>query len=111
MSCESRCERVLFKVTSLRLVHITPRPRAGAPASLEHELSESVRRLLESDTHTAPAGCDCVTGEPIEVEAREQYNKVVHGEYTAWFKVRIAKYRTPGECMPAGDPLPEGVRG
>ncbi len=111
MDCDSKCEHIQFKVTSAHLVHIHPRPKAGAPPDLELIFSEAIKAALETDRHTGPEGCDCVTGDPVEVGSREQITKVTHGDYTAWFRVQLVKYRTAGECMPANDDLPEGVRG
>lgn len=110
MGCESTCEVVQVKVESARFLHITPRPRAGSPSDLEQTLLQLVKDELETDTDTSPEGCECVIGEPVEVVSREQIKKVSDGTYTAWYQVRLVKYRTPGECMPAADELPDDAR-
>ncbi len=69
-----------------------------------------VQVRVESETDTFPEGCECVVGEPGEVVSREQIKKVSDGTYTAWYRVRLVKYRTPGECMPTADELPEDAR-
>ena len=53
---------------------------------------------------------DPLFGEPVEVASRHQIKKVTDGAYSAWYRVELVKYRTPGECMPAEDELPEGAR-
>ena len=110
MNCNGKCELVQFKVESAHLVHIDPRPRPGAPQDLELKLTEEVKNAVESDSHDCTDGCDCVIGEPVEVSSREQYKHVTHGEYNGWFRIKLVKYRTGGECMPATDPLPAGSR-
>ncbi len=96
---------------SLRVfLRITPRPRAGSPSDLEQALLQPVKDKLETETDTSPEGCECVVGEPVEVVSREQLKKVSDGTYTAGYQVRLAKYRTLGECMPAADELPEDAR-
>jgi len=110
MSCEGRCDLVEFKVTSAHLVHVDPRPTRQSPADLEAQLSQAVKDALERTSHDCGEGCECLTGERVEVWSREQVKQIALGEYTAWFRVRLVKYRTPGECMPKSDPLPPGVR-
>ena len=105
------CELVQFKVSGARFLHIQPRPRAGAPPNLEQTLLQQVKDALEHESHTCGEGCECVIGEPVAVASRTQYKKVSEGDYTAWYQVTLTKYRTTGECMPASDALPEGVRG
>jgi hypothetical protein len=105
------CELVQFKVSGARFLHISPRPRAGAPSDLEQTLLQQVKDALEHESHTCGEGCDCSIGEPVAVASRTQIKKVSDGDYTAWYQVTLTKYRSPGECMPAGDTLPEGVRG
>jgi hypothetical protein len=111
MGCESICELVQLRVTSARFLHIEPRPRAGAPQDLEQVLLDKVKQELETDSHSCPEGCECVIGDPVEVATQEQIKKVTDGDYTGWYRVTLVKYRTQGECMPASDTLPEGVRG
>lgn len=111
MGSESTCELVQLKVESARFLRIEPRPRAGAPQDLEQTLLELVKEALESEGHTCGEDCECVIGDPVEVAARDQIKKVSDGTYTAWYQVRLVKYRTTGECMPKGDELPEGTRG
>ena len=110
MTCASKCELVQFKVTSGRLLHISPRPGADAPQDLEQVLGQKVKEELERESHDCPGDCDCAIGEPVEVSSRDQIKKVVDGKYTAWYRVTIVKYRTPGECMPKADELPEDSR-
>jgi hypothetical protein len=111
MGCESTCELVQLRVTNARFLHIEPRPRAGAPQDLEKRLLDVLKEALESESSTCAEGCECVIGEPVQVASREQIKKVTDGEYTGWYRVTLIKYRTQGECMPAADELPEGVRG
>ena len=106
MGKESTCELVEFKVESARFLNIEPRPRADSPQDLEQTLLELVKRELESTSHTCGDGCDCVVGEPVAVESREQIKKVSDGTYTAWYQVVLTKYRTQGECMPGEDESP-----
>ena len=110
MSCEGKCELVEFKITSSRFLHVVPRPRADAPPDLEQRLDEEVKAAVERSHHDCGDGCDCVIGEPIEVLSRQQIKKVTHGGFAGWYQITVAKYRTPGECMPGADALPEGVR-
>lgn len=111
MSCSGTCELVEFRVKSSRFIHIAPRPRADAPQDLEQRLLDLVKEALETTSHGCGAECDCVIGEPVLVSSREQVKKVTYDGYDAWYQVTLAKYRTPGECMPATDAVPEGVRG
>jgi|GEM_PF-2491346 len=106
MACRGTCVRVQFKIDSARFIHIEPRPRGDSPADLEQQLLALVREELESDTHDAGEGCDCVIGEPVQVASREQIKKVSDGTYTAWYQVQLSKYRTEGECMPGADAEP-----
>ncbi len=106
MACGSTCVRVQFKIESARFIHIEPRPRGDSPADLEQRLLALVREELESDTHDAGEGCDCVIGEAVQVASREQIKKVSDGTYTAWYQVQLTKYRTEGECMPSTDEPP-----
>lgn len=110
MSCASTCELVQFKVESVRLLHISPRPGSGSPADLEERLIDMIKGALEQETHTCSDGCDCVIGEPVQVQSRDQIKRVSDGTYTAWYRVTLAKYRTSGECMPQSDDLPEDAR-
>ncbi len=73
-------------------------------------LLQLVKDELKTETDTSPEGCECVVGEPGEGVSREQIKKVSDGTYTARYQVRLVKYRTPGECMPAADELPEDAR-
>ena len=107
MGTESTCELVQLKVTALRSLKIEPRPRADAPHDLEQSMMQQVQAALESETHTCGDNCDCVIGEPVQVASRQQIKKVTDGTYTAWYQVTLVKYRTVGECMPAGDEMPE----
>ncbi len=107
MACDKQCELVQFRVASAQFMRVQPRPRAGAPADLEQKLLTLVRHELETDVHTCPEGCDCIIKEPVEVSSVERIKKVFDGTYTAWYKVRLVKYRTPGECMPKSDALPD----
>ena len=110
MSCEGKCKLVEFKVKSSRFLHVVPRPRADAPPDLEQRLDEQVKTAVERSHHGCGDGCDCVIGEPIEVRSRQQIKKVTYGGYAGWYQITVVKYRTPGECMPGADALPEGVR-
>jgi len=110
MPCSGTCELVQFRVTSSRFIQIHPRPRGDAPQDLEQRLLDLVKEALESDSHDCGEGCECDVGEPVLVSSREQVKKVTHEGYDAWYQVTLAKYRTSGECMPAGDVLPEGAR-
>ena len=110
MSCASKCELVQFRVTSGRLLHVSPRPGSDAPQDLEQILGQRVKEELEVDIHDCPNGCECAIGEPVQVESRDQIKQVTDGKYTAWYRVTLVKYRTPGECMPAEDELPDDAR-
>ena len=110
MSCEAKCELVASKVTSSRFIHIEPRPRSGAPPDLEQRLEDEVKAAVEASHHTCSDGCDCVIGEPVETCSRQQIKKVTYGDYAGWYQLTVVKYRTPGECMPAADPVPERAR-
>ena len=46
----------------------------------------------------------------LEVQSRQQIKKVTNGGYAGWYQLTVVKYRTPGECMPREDPLPERAR-
>ncbi len=105
-SWEPTCELVQFRVEESRLLHIAPRPGRDAPRELEQILGRLLREALEVDIHSCPHDCDCVIGEPQQVEAREQTKRVSHESYKAWYRVRLVKYRTRGECMPKADELP-----
>lgn len=108
MACDKECELIQFRVISAQFMRVQPRPPRGrAPADLEQKLLMLVKHDLEKDIHDCPEGCDCVVGEPVEVAATERIKKVFDGTYTAWYKVRLVKYRTPGECMPRSDTLPD----
>ncbi len=93
-----------------RFLQIQPRPRAGSPSDLEQTLLQLVKEELETKSHPCGEGCECVIGDPVEVASRQQIKKVSDGTYTAWYQVRLVKYRTTGECMPKGDELPQGVK-
>lgn len=110
MSCASTCELVQFKVESVRLLHISPRPGSGSPADLEERLIEMIKGDLERETHSCTDECDCVIGDPVQVQSRDQIKQVTDGTYTAWYRVTLSKYRTAGECMPKSDDLPEDAR-
>jgi hypothetical protein len=110
MSLESTCELVQFKVEAARFLHIEPRPRSDAPSDLEQQLLTLLKTELEDERHDGGEGVDCVIGEPVQVATRDQIKRVTDGTYTAWYQVTLVKYRTPGECMPAADTLPEGAR-
>ena len=109
VSCGGTCELVQFVVTDARFLHIQPRPRGDAPPDLEQRLLVLVKKALESEIHDCASGCECVI-EPVQVASRQQIKQVSDGTYTAWYRVTVTKYRTPGECMPASDRLPEGVK-
>lgn len=111
MANSTTCELEQYKVAAAQFIHIDPRPRADAPPDLEQTLQQMVKDTLESESHSCPDGCECVIGEPVEVATHQLIKKVTDGTYTGWYKVTLAKYRTAGECMPAGDELPEGVKG
>lgn len=106
MGFESQSELVEFKVESARFIDIQPRPRADAPPDLERILLDELKKHVEVSAHGCGEGCDCVADEPIVVASREQVKKVTSGEYTAWYRVKLVKYRTPCECMPSEDELP-----
>ena len=65
----------------------------------------------ESESHNCGDGCECAIGEPVAVASRTQYKKASDGTCTAWCQVALTQYRSTGECMPASDELPDGVRG
>ena len=110
MSCEGKCELVQFKMTASRFLHIEPRPRSDAPPDLEQRLEDQVKSTIETESHTCGGDCDCVIGEPVEVQSRQQIRAVTFGDYTGWYQITVVKYRTPGECMPATDALPADAR-
>lgn len=110
MSCEGKCELVEFRITSSRFIHIEPRPRSDAPPDLEQRFEDEVKTAVETSHHTCGDGCDCVIGEPVQVQSRQQIKKVTYGGYSGWYQLTVVKYRTPGECMPASDPAPERAR-
>ena len=110
MSCEGKCELVEFKVTSSRFIHIEPRPRSDAPSDLEQRLEDQMKAAVEQSHHNCGDDCDCVIGEPVEVQSRQQIKKVTYGDYAGWYQLTVVKYRTPGECMPGEDTLPERAR-
>ncbi|HSS65495.1 MAG TPA: hypothetical protein VLS27_13755 [Gammaproteobacteria bacterium] len=110
MSCDGTCERTQFKIAQARFIHIAPRPRSGSPADLEQRLLKLVYDELENDSDDCDEGCECAIGEPVKVASRVQIKKVSDGTYSAWYEVTLEKYRTSGECMPAADSKPEGVR-
>ena len=110
MSCEGKCELVEFRVISSRFIHIEPRPRSDAPPDLEQRLEDELKAAVETSHHTCGDGCDCVIGEPVEVQSRQQIKKVSYGGYAGWYQLTVVKYRTSGECMPGADPLPERAR-
>ena len=110
MGYQGTATRVQFEIADARFLHIEPRPRADSPEDLEQTLLELVRTALESDAHDGPADCDCVIGERVEVCSRDQIKEVSDGTYTAWYQVRLVKYRTVGELMPAADELPAAAR-
>ena len=65
---------------------------------------------MERTHHDCGDECDCVVGEPVEVQSRQQIKKVTCGGYAGWYQLTVVKYRTPGECMPAEDTLPDRAR-
>ncbi len=97
---------------SLRVFYTSRRGLGPAPRRIwsKQTLLQLVEDELETETGTSPEGCECVVGEPGEVVSPEQIKKVSDGTYTACYRVRLVKYRTPGECMPAADELPEDAR-
>ncbi len=109
-SWEPTCELVQFRVEESALLHIEPTPGPDAPPELAQLLGRQVRDELEVDIHSCPHDCDCVIAEPQRAGTREQTRKVRHGGFTAWFRVKLVKYRTRGECMPSADPVPAGAR-
>ena len=98
MSCEGKCELVEFKVASSRFIHIEPRPRSDAPSDLEQRLEDEVKAAVETSHHTCGDGCDCVTGEPVEVRSRQQIKKVAYGGYAGWYQLTIGSTAPPGSA-------------
>lgn len=117
MACEDLCEWVRWEADRPRLFRWTAvEPGCASilpatiPAPLEDQLSANVMNENSGVTQLGCADCDCVeVGPELLVLTTEKY-RIATAPWTApngtqctilaTFKVRLRKWRTPGECAP-----------